>query len=75
MRKNRRGNPRPQRGVWVADFKGLNDEMILVAIDSENRRVAERLVAFGANSLEISEELWDILDRHEPDRRRLIQAI
>lgn len=75
MRKGKRGNTGPTRGVWVADFKGPHDEMILLAIDSNNRRLAERLVPFGANSLEITEELLGILDDKDSDRRQVMRAI
>lgn len=54
------------RGVWILPFKGPNGEMILVALDRQERRLAERLVAFGQNGVQAAEDLWVVVDRLDP---------
>ncbi len=64
-----------RRGVWLAEWKGQNDEMILVAVDSNRRRVAERVVAIGGNHLDAAEELLDLLDEQDPALRSMLKII
>lgn len=67
------------RGVYVAEWTGENGEMILVAVASDLRRIAERLVPFGAAAGPIADEfalgvaaaLWELLDRVDPETPRL----
>jgi hypothetical protein len=54
------------RGVWIAPYKGRNGEMILVALDRKERRLEERLVAFGDDHMKAADDLWQVVDREDP---------
>lgn len=74
MRKAKVGE-RQQRGVFVSPWSGEQGELILVAVDSSGRRIAERLVPFGVNQLGISDELWELLEARDPEPRTRLRAI
>jgi hypothetical protein len=54
------------RGVWVAPWMGPNGELILVAVRRDDRKVAERMLAFGDDHVRASEELWMLLEQSDP---------
>lgn len=54
------------RGVWVAPWMGPNGETILVAVRRDDRKVSERMLAFGDDHVQASEDLWDELERADP---------
>ncbi len=56
------------RGVWIAQWVGPNDELILVATDRNSRRLAERMLAMGDDHLQASDDLWAIVEREDPER-------
>lgn len=54
------------RGVWVAPWMGRDGETILVAVRRDGCLVAERSLRFGDDHVRASEELWDELERADP---------
>lgn len=54
------------RGVWIAPYRGRKGEMILVALDRQERRLEERQVAFGDDGVRAAEELWVVVEREDP---------
>lgn len=54
------------RGVWVAPWMGPNGETILVAVKRDDRLVAERMLSFGDDHVQASDELWRALERADP---------
>lgn len=74
MRKAKVGDTQ-RRGVFVAPWMGENGEIILVAVTSDGRRIAERLVPFGVSGHLIADELWELLDAVDPDRRAVMRVI
>jgi hypothetical protein len=74
MRKATFGDAQ-RRGVFVAPWTGENGEIILVAVTCDRRRIAERLVPFGAAAHAIADELWDLLEAADPDRRASMRVI
>lgn len=65
MRKPRIGAA-IERGVWIAQWLGENGETIMVAVRRDGRRVGERLLSPGDDHLGAADELWDLLDSHDP---------
>jgi hypothetical protein len=59
------GNP-AERGVFVANFLGEDGAMILVSVRRDRRRLEERPIPPGCNSLSIAGEMWDRLEREDP---------
>ena len=45
---------------------GPNGELILVAVRRDDRKVAERMLAFGDDHVRASEELWALLELDDP---------
>lgn len=74
MRKAKVGDAQ-RRGVFAAPWMGENGEILLVAVTSDGRRIAERSVAFGESAHSIADELWDLLEAADPDRRATLRAI
>jgi hypothetical protein len=56
------------RGVWVAPWMGKNGETILVAVTRDDRRIEERTLSPGDGHVQAVDELWDILERADPER-------
>lgn len=54
------------RGVWVAPWMGENGETILVAVHRNNRLIDQRVLKFGDDHVQASEDLWALLDRIDP---------
>lgn len=61
-----------KRGVWIAPWLGDAGEMILVSVRHDRRRVEERPIPPGSNSIDIGDEMWDRLDREDPMGLRLV---
>lgn len=63
-----------RRGVHVAPWMGPDGELVLVAVTSLGRQAAPPVVVpHGGDRLRASDELWDLLDRVDPDRRALLK--
>lgn len=54
------------RGVWVAPWMGPRGELVLVSVTSRRRKLEERTVPLGADSVAISEAMFTALDRADP---------
>jgi hypothetical protein len=55
------------RGVWVAPWRGPNDEIVLLAVSRWHRLLgAPRIVPAGANHVQASDDLWARVERDDP---------
>lgn len=64
------------RGVYVAQWTGPKGEFVLLAIDSKGHLVGLPYeVPLGGDHVGAGDEMWDRLDRADPDRRTLIHRV
>ena len=61
-----------ERGVWIAPWLGENGEMILVSVRRDRRRIEERPIPTGSNSIAISDAMWDRLEAEDPMPRLMV---
>ncbi len=59
------------RGVWLSPFLSERGEYILVAVTSQRRMVAQETIPVGADHAAVAEQLWDLLERIEPEDRQI----
>jgi hypothetical protein len=58
------------RGVWVAPWVGPNGEIVLLALRRDNRLAGEpHVIPLGASHVLAADELWERLDREDPEQR------
>lgn len=55
------------RGMIVAPWVGPDDEVVLVVTTSRGRKMAEVVVPWGANRLDVEAELLRQLDAEDPE--------
>ena len=56
------------RGVWIAPWRGPNDELVLFAQDSKAHLVTDPVtIPHGADRVAIADGLWDLLTWAEPE--------
>jgi hypothetical protein len=65
------------RGVWVAPWVGPNDEMVLLAITSDGKLATANPVVIpnGASRIDVSDQLWQLLDEMDVDLRANLRVI
>lgn len=57
-----------RRGVWIAPWRGKNNEFVLYAMDSRGRLVSEPVtIPVGGDHVAVADGLWDLLDAAEPE--------
>src|SRR5678809_1135361 len=56
-----------ERGVWTAPFLGPRGEPVLVAVDRDHRKIIEIVVPAGIGLVDVSDDLWALLDRADPE--------
>jgi hypothetical protein len=54
------------RGVWLAPWFGPGGQVVLVAIASEHRKLAELVVLIGGDHVQATDGLWESLDVEAP---------
>lgn len=54
------------RGVYLLPYLTATGASIMVAVDAGRRLVAQREVMSGENPLDVTEELWNTLDKADP---------
>ena len=55
------------RGVYKACWRGVDGEIVLVAIASDHRKVCELTVPHGADRLEYADRAWQMLEAVDPE--------
>lgn len=55
------------RGVYYLPWLGTEDEVYLAAVTRFGRQIDLRLVSRGEDAKLVELELWDILDRDDPE--------
>jgi hypothetical protein len=64
------------RGIYVMPCMGATAPIILFAVRSNGVMLGELVpVPFGSNSVAIADELWERLEREDPDPRQRLRAI
>lgn len=64
------------RGIWIAPWMGPNGELVLLAITSTKRLAAPPFtIPAGADRVEASVRLLDVLDEVDPDVRLTLKVI
>lgn len=57
------------RGVYLAPWQGPNGELVLLAITHERKLVCPpRVIPDGASHILAGDEMWDLLERSDPQR-------
>lgn len=54
------------RGVWVSPWLSRDGNIVLVAVQRDERCIAERELRPGDGRVQAAEELWETLDREDP---------
>ena len=55
------------RGVYYMPWRDSDGQLVLMAIDSNNRRVAEMSVPHARQDIGIVDQLWDRLEAEDPE--------
>ncbi len=54
------------RGVWMAPYLDAHGQRVMVAVDSQGRKVAELSLTDPERRLSVADQLWGLLDTADP---------
>lgn len=74
MRTRRRADAL-ERGVWSEPYMGPDGEVVLYSVTRHLRLVRWMIVPHGASRVDAAQELWDELERLDPDIRQIMKVV